>query len=284
MLHNERTALGWIGLSEGGFVNHPKDPGGATDRGITQRTYDAWNKLHGKPLRSVKGISKEEAERILVSQYFNPVAFDRLPDGLDYAVADYSVNSGPVQAVKDLQRALGFKGSAVDGIIGNQTLARIQSQSGSPDAVAALIRDLCNRRMNFLRGLKTWNTFGTGWKARVMGEHEGYQRGDRGVIDRAIDMALGLAWNNAQREIVRPVGPAKALPPGPPAGLLDDPAGAGSIASVAGSLTALGGVMGSIGGLHPAVQAIAVVGLLVAVAGVAYVILSRRRAIARGEA
>lgn len=58
MKQNQAVVLGWIGLSEGGYVNYPKDPGGATDRGITQRTYDAWNRLHGRPLRPVRGISK----------------------------------------------------------------------------------------------------------------------------------------------------------------------------------------------------------------------------------
>ena len=116
MKQNQAVVLDWIGLSEGGYVNHPKDPGGATDRGITQRTYDAWNRLHGRPLRPVRGISKDEANAILVSQYFAPVKFDQLPSGLDYAVVDFAVNSGTSRAAKELQKLLGV---AADGIIGN---------------------------------------------------------------------------------------------------------------------------------------------------------------------
>ena len=60
MKQNQAVVLDWIGLSEGGYVNHPKDPGGATDRGITQSTYDAWNRLHGRPLRPVREILRDK--------------------------------------------------------------------------------------------------------------------------------------------------------------------------------------------------------------------------------
>jgi len=192
MLANQELVLGWIGISEGGYVNHPKDPGGATNYGITQRTYDAWNKLNGKPQLSVKNLTKDEVKKILVQQYFKPVRFDALPSGLDYAVADFSVNSGPARAVKELQKALGFTGAAVDGIMGEQTLAAIRATKLRP-----LIRRYCDMRMAFLRSLETYSTFGVGWKRRVMGKQLGYQANDIGVGDRALLLAMDSADNNA---------------------------------------------------------------------------------------
>lgn len=183
MRENYSQILGWIGLSEGGYVDHPDDPGGATDRGITQRTFDAWNKRQGKPKRSVRGISKTEADRIVEFQYLDAVRADVLPSGLDYAVSDYAVNSGPGRAVKDLQRVLGVQ---VDGIIGLHTLEAVENAN-----TLEVIKDLCERRMTFLRGLRHWKTFGDGWTRRVMGDLPGAQTGDIGVIDRSWRMARG---------------------------------------------------------------------------------------------
>lgn len=184
MRHNYPQMQAWIGMSEGGYVNNPKDPGGATDRGITQRTYDAWNDRLGKSRRPVRGISKAEAERIIESQYFDTVRADKLPSGLDYAVADYSVNSGPRRAAMDLQRSLGMTGKAVDGIVGNHTLA-----AAAKADVAKVIVNLCNRRMSFLKRLSHWRYFKNGWTARVMGNVPGVQTDDIGVIDRAVRLS-----------------------------------------------------------------------------------------------
>ncbi|MDZ7904589.1 MAG: glycosyl hydrolase 108 family protein [Cypionkella sp.] len=176
--------LRWIGITEGGYANHPKDPGGPTDRGITQKTFDAWNQIKGLPKATVKGISRETADAIISAQYMDPVRFDDLPSGLDYAVADFSVNSGPRQAAKTLQKVLNVK---ADGIIGAITLAAI----GRADLVQ-LIKDYCAARMAFLRGLKGWESFGAGWTRRVIGEKPGVQSGDMGVIDRAVRMAKNM--------------------------------------------------------------------------------------------
>jgi lysozyme family protein len=181
---NYPKILEWTGLSEGGYVNHPKDPGGATDRGITQRTFDAWNRAKGLPQKPVKGISKDTAEEIIASQYLDTVRADILPPGLDYAVGDYSVNSGPSRSVMDLQRTLGV---TPDGIIGNHTLAAIREAD-----VQQVIIDLCERRLRFMKSLKTWPTFGKGWRRRVMGGTDGVQEFDIGVIDRAWRMAHNL--------------------------------------------------------------------------------------------
>lgn len=191
----------WIGLSEGGYVNHPKDPGGATDRGITQRTFDAWNRSQGRPPQPVKGIPKAVAEMIIERNYFDKVGADELPSGLDYCMADYAVNSGVSRAAKELQRVLGVK---ADGVVGVQTLAAAWDAD-----VRATIVAVCERRMAFLRGLHHWGSFKTGWTRRVMGDDPGVQAGDIGVIDRAVKLAYGST--KIQPPVV--VAPGKAPEP-----------------------------------------------------------------------
>lgn len=159
MRENLEAALRQVLVHEGGYVNHPADPGGATNQGVTQRVYDAYRTRKGLKPQSVRGISPDEVATIYKRQYWDAVKGDDLPAGLDYAVFDYAVNSGPKQAILDLQRVLGV---TADGIIGNVTLAAIS------DADAfAVIDDLCARRMAFLRRLKHWPTFGRGWSHRV---------------------------------------------------------------------------------------------------------------------
>lgn len=181
MKRNREKVQGWIGLSEGGYVNHPRDPGGATDRGITQATYNAYLKRRGLPQRSVRGISKEVAEEIIYEQYMRPIWFDELPSGLDYCLADYGVNSGPSRAIKAIQRIVG---TTPDGVMGNKTMAAIKSRDRE-----TLIKSVCAERMRFLRGLKTFSTFGRGWTTRVVGMNDGFQEDDIGVLDRSIMLA-----------------------------------------------------------------------------------------------
>ena len=180
MRQNEKLVQSWIGLSEGGYVNNKQDNGGPTNRGITQRTFSAWLKLKKLPDRDVKTITKAEAERIISEQYLVPIRFDELPSGLDYAVADYSVNSGPSRPIKALQWLVGVK---QDGVLGVQTLAKIKESD-----VEDLIRDLIDERMAFLRRLSDWKYFGEGWEKRILGKVDGQQDDDIGVLDRAIRM------------------------------------------------------------------------------------------------
>jgi lysozyme family protein len=143
---------------EGGYVDHPDDPGGATNLGITHETLAAWR---GKPVTKmdVRDITLAEAAAIYHARYWLPIRGDALPQGVDLAVFDFSVNSGPGRAVKCLQSVLGI---TQDGAVGPMTLAAIGRASP-----AALVMDLCDARMRFLRGLKTWPTFGKGWTKRV---------------------------------------------------------------------------------------------------------------------
>ena len=145
---------------EGGFANHPDDPGGATMKGVTLATFRRYKP--GASVADLKAISNEMLGRIYRDGYWNVVRGDDLPSGVDYAVFDFAVNSGPGRAAKYLQAVVGV---AQDGEIGPATLAAVKKVGDS----AAIINSLCNRRLAFLQGLKTWSTFGKGWSSRVSG-------------------------------------------------------------------------------------------------------------------
>lgn len=157
-------ALPLVLVHEGGKVDHPKDPGGRTNRGITQRVFSAWLARTGKPNRDVYTITEAEVRAIYREQYWDVVQGDALPAGVGYVVFDGAVNSGPRQSVKWLQRALGpLYDGKVDGVVGSITLQAVQMH---PDH-DALIAGICERRMIFLQALKTWAIFRKGWTARV---------------------------------------------------------------------------------------------------------------------
>lgn len=158
---NFPTALKLVLVHEGGYSNHPDDPGKGTMKGVTQAVYDAYRARKGLAKRSVKAITNAELQTIYRAQYWDKVRGDDLPSGVDYAVFDYAVNSGPGRAVKDLQRLLGCN---VDGALGMLTMRAV----GAADD-EKLINDLCDRRLRFLKSLRTWKTFGKGWGRRVEG-------------------------------------------------------------------------------------------------------------------
>ncbi|TCK31310.1 lysozyme family protein [Ancylobacter aquaticus] len=152
-------ALKRVLVHEGGYADHPADPGGATMKGITQRVYDGWRRRHGVPARGVRLIEPGEVAAIYRRQYWDAVRADELPAGLDFALFDAAVNSGPAQAAKWLQRTLGV---VADGQVGEATLAALAGQEP-----AALVDGLCDRRLAMLRTLRTFPTFGAGWTRRV---------------------------------------------------------------------------------------------------------------------
>jgi lysozyme family protein len=199
MRANFERALANVLVHEGGFVHHPRDPGGATNKGITLATYRAWIDKNGT-VSDLKRISADQVARIYRLGYWNAVRGDDLPGGVDYAVFDYGVNSGPGRAVKALQGILGVK---QDGIVGPITLAAAKAA----DAVETIKR-LCDQRMTFLSGLGTWDTFGKGWAKRVAGVRED---------------ALQLASQPAQAPEEPP--PAVPTPPEPFPPRVDEPAG-----------------------------------------------------------
>ncbi|RWE83174.1 MAG: N-acetylmuramidase, partial [Mesorhizobium sp.] len=160
----EQESLARVLAHEGGYSNHPADPGGVTMKGVTQRVYDAYRRSKGLATRSVKGITGQELFDIYDRQYWDAVKGDQLPAGVDYVVFDGAVNSGPKQSIIWLQRALGplYQGR-VDGVIGLGTVAAVQGCNNHD----ALIDRICDQRLTFLQHLKTWKDFGRGWRSRV---------------------------------------------------------------------------------------------------------------------
>ncbi len=261
---NWPTVNGWIGLSEGGFVNHKKDPGKATNHGITIFTLS--DDL-GRPatIQDVKNLTKAEAERILKSRYWDLVRGDELPSGLDYMVSDYGVNSGPAKAVKDLQRTLksmGFK-LKIDGLMGPQTLGVLSELS--KDQAEELVRLYAKRRMTFLRGLGTWTTFGRGWTRRVMGERSGIQLNDIGVADRAMMMIEQRPID----AIPAPIPPTEEIPNGKAEpeqpNIVDALKKPSAWGPLAGLLSALGAVTQGSGPVQYALAALVVAFIVVGV-------------------
>ena len=152
-------ALALVLQMEGGRVDDPRDPGGRTNAGITQHTYDAWRRTAGLSPRSVYAIRPTEIEAVYRENYARPLCFDELPRGLAYAVFDAGVNSGPVQAARWLQRAVTMPAT------GHLDLAT-RAAAGRHDR-AALIEEFCDRRLGMLRRLAAWASFGRGWSRRV---------------------------------------------------------------------------------------------------------------------
>lgn len=143
---------------EGGYVDHPRDPGGATNLGITRATLADYR---GRPVskQEVRDLTVDEAIEIYRRKYAAAIRYNDLPSGLDHVTLDPAINSGPSRGVKWLQKALGVK---ADGKIGDGTLAKARGSN-----VPQVIQRACALRMGFLRGLKTWGDFGKGWSRRV---------------------------------------------------------------------------------------------------------------------
>ena len=147
---------------EGGFSDHPADPGGATNMGITRKTLARWRQVSpwwDLPVSAVRELGRHEAARIYRVLYWDVCRVGDLPPGVDLALFDYCVNSGPDRAVRTLQAALGVP---VDGVVGPVTIGA----AGRADA-AAVINAICDRRLGFLKALSTFSTFGRGWTGRV---------------------------------------------------------------------------------------------------------------------
>lgn len=156
---NFASSLARVLVHEGGYVNHPADPGGETNKGITYRVYNAWRRGRGLPIQSVRHITDDEVAAIYKAQYWDAIRGDDLPSGVDYCVFDFAVNSGPSRAAKFLQGAVGV---SQDGAIGNLTLDAVRKRDAGMICVA-----VCDARLAWLKRLKTWGTFGKGWGRRV---------------------------------------------------------------------------------------------------------------------
>jgi len=146
-------ALALVLKSEGLLSDNPADPGGATMKGDTLANFRRYVKADATKA-DLRKISDEQIATVYRRFYWD-VSGAELPGGVDYAVLDFAVNSGPSRAAKYLQAAVGAK---QDGKIGPDTIAKVKAmQRGT------LIDDVCDRRVVFLRKLPTWKTFGKGW-------------------------------------------------------------------------------------------------------------------------
>ncbi len=215
-------------IFEGGKVDDPHDPGGRTNQGVIQRVYDGWRERNGKPQQAVYRMTVSERDAIYREGYWNQIRGDRLPAGIDIVVFDGAVNSGPHQAVKWLQRALMV--ARIDGVVGPATLAAVDAH---PDH-DALVAAMCQRRLAFLKALKTWGRFGKGWFSRVEQVRKIGQAWAAGANDEGKGVGLIGASALMGASAKAPIENASPLPAKAPA---DAASGAG-IASggIAGTL------------------------------------------------
>jgi lysozyme family protein len=139
---------------EGGFVDHPADPGGATCWGVTERVARAYG--YTGPMRS---LPIDVAKAIYKRDYWDAVRADEVPTAVRYSLFDGAVNSGVRQSIKWLQRALGV---ADDGALGPQTLAAVKAADGTE-----LKTKMLGARLQFMTDLPTWPAFGKGWARRI---------------------------------------------------------------------------------------------------------------------
>ena len=186
---------------EGGYVDHARDPGGATNMGITIGTLRASRRTSVTKI-DVRNLTKDEAGEIYRKKYWHKVRADEMPSGLDYALFDFAVNSGPSRAVKFLQHSVGV---TEDGEIGPFTMRAIRDYKPS-----VIINSICDRRLAWLKRLRTWGTFGRGWMRRVNG------------VKR-------LAHTMATEVPPAIILPPKANPPPPDIGGISRPVSSGSL-------------------------------------------------------
>jgi lysozyme family protein len=160
MQSNFETCLKLMLAHEGGYVNHPQDPGGMTNLGVTKRVWEEWVG-HEVDEKQMRALTPETVAPLYKRKYWDAVRADDLVAGVDYAVFDVAVNSGPGRAIKFLQSSVGV---TVDGGFGPATLAAVKK---AEEDSARLIELYCAKRLEFLQSLKTFETFGKGWSRRV---------------------------------------------------------------------------------------------------------------------
>ena len=158
MKKNYQKCLKTILHHEGGYVNHPKDPGGETNLGVTKRVYEE----HGGT-KDMKELTVEDVAPIYKKGYWDKMKCDDLPSGLDLCVFDFGVNAGPGRAAKFLQKMIG---TTVDGGIGAMTLAKVNKHVGD-NGLKESIKQYQNARQKYYENLSTFDTFGKGWTRRV---------------------------------------------------------------------------------------------------------------------
>ena len=157
---NFDACLAKLLIHEGGFVNHPSDPGGMTNLGVTARVWEEWV---GHPVdeKQMRALTPALVAPLYRKKYFDACRANDLVSGLDYAVFDVAVNSGVGRAIKLLQSCVG---ATPDGGYGSITAALVKKAEQDP---IRLIELYSAKRLEFLESLKSFPVFGKGWSRRV---------------------------------------------------------------------------------------------------------------------
>jgi lysozyme family protein len=156
MTGNFKECLDLVLKSEGGWVNHPSDPGGETNLGVTKRV---WEEYVGHPVESLKNLTKEDVAPLYEQKYWRPCYGEVLPRGLDFVVFSMGINAGTGRSIKLLQLSIGC---VPDGVIGPTTRGLISNSNS-----ATLIAKFSESRREYYRSLKNFPIFGKGWLSRV---------------------------------------------------------------------------------------------------------------------
>lgn len=154
---------------EGGFVEHPDDPGGATKYGIARATLTAWRGREAS-IDDVRALGVAEAMEIYTRDYFEGPGFDRLPARLQEIVTDTGVLFGPRDAGRVLQRGLvllGYEVGEIDGIVGSRTRAAAAIASEEP-LLRAILLERVALHVDRCRQAPRLTAFLRGWLARAL--------------------------------------------------------------------------------------------------------------------
>lgn len=158
MDRNFARSLALVLKSEAGWSDNPADPGGATMKGVTLANFRRYVQADATK-DDLRKITDAQLATVYRKFYWNAIAGDDLPDGVDYATMDFAVNSGPGRAAKYLQAVVGVP---QDGKIGPATIAAARAKPAG-----VIIDALCDSRLAFLKRLPIWGEFGRGWSSRV---------------------------------------------------------------------------------------------------------------------
>lgn len=143
--------------NEGGYVNHPDDPGGETMYGVTKRVAIA----HGYR-GSMRNLPKSFAAKVARQSYWDAAHCDKFDPLVAIQVFDAAYNHGPNRAIKFLQKAAGITGRQVDGIVGSQTIGAVNRLPAN-----VIVFKFLAERLKFFTDLGTWSAFGKGWSRRI---------------------------------------------------------------------------------------------------------------------
>jgi lysozyme family protein len=158
MKSNFEEALKFVLHHEGLWADDPRDPGGATMKGVTIAVY---REYMGRDVTKdeLKNIPDKHLFDLYKTRYWDKAKCDDLKPGVDLSVFDLAVNGGVGRAAKLLQRSVG---ATEDGAIGPKTMALINEVSAKD-----LVIRFAEERRKFYKGLKAFEHFGRGWLRRT---------------------------------------------------------------------------------------------------------------------